>query len=458
MSLDQQRLDEWVSEHLQRVVELRHDIHAHPELGFNTPLTCHALATELRSAGLEPVSLTGGLFVDIGPSPPQVGLRADIDALPLTEETDLPFSSVFDGRMHACGHDVHAAVALGAALALAAQPALPVGVRVIFQPAEEVLGGALSVIDEGAIEGLKQIFALHCEPRQEVGTAGTRSGPITAACDQFEVTLRANGGHTARPHLTVDMVDTLARLATSLPALASRRVDPRAGLSIVCGMLRAGETPNAIPTEGVLAGTVRVMSTEVWRDCEQLVRSWIDELVGGSGADVTIDYAVGVPPVENDPEAAFTFRQAISSVLGQHGVFVAEQSLGGEDFAWYGDSSAIALARLGVRAPGALPTDLHQGGFIADDAAIEVGVRLMTTVAADAAHQLAGEDLDDLDDQDASDDSGASDESDASDQDASDETRASDETDAGSTTGGPGATPPGDGQTALEGRLRSHAT
>lgn len=297
--------------------------------------------------------------------------------------------------MHACGHDVHAAVALGAALALAQQK-LAVGVRVIFQPAEEVLGGALSVIDEGALDGLEQVYALHCEPRHEVGTAGTRSGPMTAACDKFEVTLRANGGHTARPHLTVDIVDALSRLATTLPSLASRRVDPRAGLSIVFGMLRAGDTPNAIPTEGVLAGTVRVMSTEAWRDCEQLVRSWIDEVVGGSGADVTVDYTVGVPPVENDPEAAFTFRQAISSVVGQHGFFIAEQSLGGEDFAWYADSARIALARLGVRAPGALPTDLHQGGFIADDAAIEVGIRLMVTVAVDAVHQLAGEDLDEF--------------------------------------------------------------
>lgn len=397
MSLDQQRLDKWITEHLQRVVDVRHDIHAHPELGFNTPLTCHAVATELRSSGLEPVSLTGGLWVDIGPSPPRVGLRADLDALPLQEETDLPFASVFDGRMHACGHDVHTAIALGAALALVDQPPLPVGVRVIFQPAEEVLGGALSVIDEGALDGLDQVYALHCEPRHEVGTAGTRSGPITAACDKFEVTLRANGGHTARPHLTVDIVDALARLATTLPSLASRRVDPRAGLSIVCGMLRAGETPNAIPTEGVLAGTVRVMSTEVWRDCEELMRSWIDEVVGGSGADVTIDYAVGVPPVENDPEAAFTFRQAITSVVGQQGFFVAEQSLGGEDFAWYGDRARIALARIGVRTPGSLPTDLHQGGFVADDAAIEVGVRAMVAVAVDAAYQLVGEDLDALD-------------------------------------------------------------
>ena len=395
MSLDQHGLDEWISTHLQRVIDVRHDIHAHPELGFHTPLTCHAVASELRMSGLEPVSITGGLWVDIGPTPPRVGLRADIDALPLHEETGLPFSSVFEGRMHACGHDVHAAVALGAALALAQQK-LAVGVRVIFQPAEEVLGGALSVIDEGALDGLEQVYALHCEPRHEVGTAGTRSGPMTAACDKFEVTLRANGGHTARPHLTVDIVDALSRLATTLPSLASRRVDPRAGLSIVFGMLRAGDTPNAIPTEGVLAGTVRVMSTEAWRDCEQLVRSWIDEVVGGSGADVTVDYTVGVPPVENDPEAAFTFRQAISSVVGQHGFFIAEQSLGGEDFAWYADSARIALARLGVRAPGALPTDLHQGGFIADDAAIEVGIRLMVTVAVDAVHQLAGEDLDEL--------------------------------------------------------------
>lgn len=383
MSLDQQRLDDWIEGNLQRIIDVRHDIHAHPELAFDTPLTCHAIATELRRAGLEPISFTGGLWVDIG-ADPRVGLRADIDALPLTEQTDLPYSSVFPGRMHACGHDVHTAIALGAALALADQPALPGGVRVIFQPAEEVLGGALATIDEGAMEGLEQLFALHCEPRQEVGTAGTRSGPITAACDKFEVTLRAEGGHTARPHLTVDIVDSLARLATTLPGLASRRVDPRAGLSIVFGMLQAGQSPNAIPTEGVLAGTVRVMSVEAWRDCEELIRAWTDELIGGSGADVLVDYAVGVPPVENDAETAYTLRQAITEVVGQHGTFIAEQSLGGEDFAWYGDHCRIALGRLGVRRPGAVPTDLHQSGFVADDGAIEVGIRIMVTAALHA--------------------------------------------------------------------------
>lgn len=391
--IDQQRLDSWVREHLSRVIDVRHDIHAHPELGFDTPLTCHAIATELRASGLEPVSLPGGLYVDIGPAPVRVGLRADIDALPLPEETGLPWASVFEGRMHACGHDVHAAVALGAALALADQPSLPCGVRVIFQPAEEVLGGALSVIDEGVVEGIEQMFAVHCEPHNDVGTAGTRSGPITAACDKFEVTLRSTGGHTARPHLTVDLVDALARLATGLPGLASRRVDPRAGLSIVFGSLRAGEAANAIPTEGMLAGTVRVLSTEVWRECEHLVRGWIDELVGASGAEITVDYAVGVPPVDNDPEAAFALRQAITSVVGHAGTFVPPQSMGGEDFAWYGDRCRIALARLGTRAPGSDTTDLHQGAFVADDGAIEVGVRIMVAAAIDAAVNLVGEDL-----------------------------------------------------------------
>ncbi|WP_153505298.1 amidohydrolase [Cumulibacter manganitolerans] len=391
--MDRQRLDAWVEQDLQRVIDVRHDIHAHPELGFDTPLTCHAIATELRASGLEPVMIRGGLYVDIGDGPPRVGVRADIDALPLPEETDLPWASVFPGRMHACGHDVHAAVALGTALALADQPDLAAGVRVIFQPAEEVLGGALAVIDEGAVDGLEQMFALHCEPHHEVGTAGTRSGPITAACDKFEVTLRSTGGHTARPHLTVDIVDALARLATGLPALASRRVDPRAGLSIVFGSLQAGEAANAIPTEGTLAGTVRVMTPRVWRDCEELVRGWISELVGQSGAEITIDYAVGVPPVDNDPEAAFALRQAIFEVVGAHGTFVPEQSMGGEDFAWYGERCRIALARLGVRAPDQPKTDLHQGAFIADDGAIEVGVRILAAAAVDAVEQLVGEPL-----------------------------------------------------------------
>ncbi|WP_106849614.1 amidohydrolase [Blastococcus sp. Marseille-P5729] len=393
MTIDQHQLDTWLKDNLQRVIDVRHDIHAHPELGFDTPLTCHALTTELQADGLEPVAFRGGLYVDIGPQPPRVGLRADIDALPLPEQTGLPFSSVFEGRMHACGHDVHAAVAMGAALALADQPELPVGVRVVFQPAEEVLGGAESVIEAGLLDGIEQMYALHCEPHHDVGTAGTRSGPITAACDNIKVRLRSTGGHTARPHLTVDMVDALARLATGLPALASRRVDPRAALSIVFGSIRAGDAANAIPAEGVLQGSIRVLSLDVWRNCELLVRGWVDELVGTSGADVEVDYMVGVPPVDNHPEAAYILRQAISSVCGANGVFVPHQSMGGEDFAWYGDRTRIALARLGVRAPGAPITDLHQSAFMADDGAIEVGVRIMVAAATAAAHDIAGDDL-----------------------------------------------------------------
>ncbi len=384
--LDPDRLDSWIAKHVGEIIEVRRDIHAHPELGFDTPLTVHALRAPLVDAGLAPVDFPGGLYVDIGPSgdEPRVGLRADIDALPLPETTGLPWASVFADRSHACGHDVHAAVALGAALALADQPALPGGVRVIFQPAEETLGGARTVVERGILDPLEQVFALHCEPHAEVGVLGTRLGAITSACDYLEIRLRGSGGHTARPHLTADIVNALGRVVTELPAMLSRRCDPRAGMSMVFGSVHAGVAANAIPAEGTLTGTLRVLSMEEWRGAEKLVREIVESVVAGTGASLEIDYEPGVPPVHNDVESHLILRHAMASVVGESQVYTPEQSLGGEDFAWYGEKTKIALGRLGVRRPGTPITDLHQGGFVADDAAIEYGIATLVRAAVGA--------------------------------------------------------------------------
>lgn len=387
--LDRDRLTEWLISHRRRLIAVRHDIHAHPELGFDTTRTVAALERQLLADGLRPVRFTGGLYVDVGRGRPTVGLRADIDGLPLAEQTGLDYASVIEGRSHACGHDVHAAVALGAALAIGDQPVVPGAVRVIFQPAEEILGGARAVLDDGIADGLHRMFALHCEPHMEVGTVGTRSGPMTAACDHLEVWLSSTGGHTARPHLTTDIVDALARLVTTLPGLASRQVDPRAGLSIVFGAIHAGNAANAIPSEGYLAGTVRVLSMTAWRDAEQLITELIDSVARLTGARLRLDYAKGVPPVINDPDSYTLLRSAIHDAVGEANFFLPAQSMGAEDFAWYAEGSSIALGRLGVRSPGGPVTDLHQGVFRADDGAIAVGVRTLVHAAYAALAEQA---------------------------------------------------------------------
>jgi amidohydrolase len=379
-------LGSWVADHEADLIAVRRDLHSHPELGWQEHRTTALLSEHLRRAGLRPSLLPSGtgLVCDIGSGSPTVALRADIDALPLPDVKNVPYRSTVDGVCHACGHDVHTTVALGAALALHAAPELPGRVRMIFQPAEEQTpGGALGVMDAGALDGVDRIFALHCDPATDVGRIGVRTGAITAASDSVEVTLSGPGGHTARPHLTVDLVYAMGRLITDLPGLLTRVVDPRASLSLVWGAVQAGVAPNAIPQSGQVRGTVRMLDRDVWADAEKLVRRLVEEIVAPTGAVAEVNYQRGVPPVINESRSTALIRDAVRASLGPQGLVGTPQSLGGEDFGWYLDTVPGALARLGVRGgrePGD-QHDLHQGDFDVDERAIAIGVRLMSTLA-----------------------------------------------------------------------------
>jgi amidohydrolase len=327
------------------------------------------------------------LVCDIGSGPRTVALRADVDALPVHDAKDVAYRSTVAGVCHACGHDAHTAILVGTARALAEAGDLPGRVRVVFQPAEESLpGGALAAIDGGALKDVQQIFALHCDPRLETGLVGLRAGPITAACDRVEVRVTGPGGHTARPHVTVDVVDALGRVITEVPGLLSRRADPRHAMSLVWGTVGAGAAANAIPREGTLRGTVRMLSADAWQRAEDLVRELIADVVRPTGAAVEVGYVQGVPPVVNDPGAVEVLRSAARTAVGPEAVVPAEQSLGGEDFAWYLQHVPGALGRLGVRRPDAPgpPHDLHQPDFDIDEDALGVGVRLLARTAVAA--------------------------------------------------------------------------
>ena len=231
-----------------------------------------------------------GLVVDIGSGPgPLIALRADLDALPVDDRTDDPWASTVQGVAHACGHDLHASALLGAGLALAAvADQLPGRVRLIFQPAEEIMpGGALMAIEAGVLDGVSRIFGLHADPAIDVGTVGLREGPLTGAADSLDVLLAGKGGHTSRPHLTEDLTFALGKLVTELPAVLSRRLDPRAGVSVVWGIVRSGSAVNVIPATGRAGGTVRMLDAVAWVDAEALVRDTIEQIVEPYG--VTAD-------------------------------------------------------------------------------------------------------------------------------------------------------------------------
>jgi amidohydrolase len=377
-------LTSWVNDHYSELVDLRRRIHARPELAFAEYATTELLLGRLEAARLRPRRLPSGtgVIVDVGPGPRTVALRADIDALPLPDLKNVTYRSTVDGVCHACGHDAHTAIALGTALALAEAPALPGRVRVIFQPAEERMGGAREVINAGGLDGVERLYALHCDAHLPVGNVGLRVGAITAACDLVEVRLRGPGGHTARPHLTVDLVDTLARIATNTPGLLARQVDVRAGMSLVWGAILAGEAPNTIPSEGILRGTVRVLDHAAWSDAEKQVTSAILDVTAGTGASVDVNYERGVPPVINDESSVQLMRAAIAAELGENAITGTRTSMGGEDFAWYGEHVPVTMARLGVHGEHlSTVRDLHQGNFDIDERALGLGVRVLVSTA-----------------------------------------------------------------------------
>lgn len=374
------------------LVAFRRDLHMHPELGNQEFRTTAAIKERLEKAGLRPrvLAMGTGLVCDIGPEAdglPVLALRADIDALPIPDmKTECAYRSTVPDRAHACGHDVHTAVVLGAGLVLAGlheRGLLPRPVRLLFQPAEEVLpGGAADAIESGVLDGVGRIIAVHCDPRVDAGRIGLRTGAITSACDRIEVALDGPGGHTARPHLTTDMVTAAARVAVDVPALIARRVDSRSGLAVTWGRIESGHAPNVIPQHAELSGTVRCLDLAAWRQAPDVVHAAIDEVATLHRAKSEINYVRGVPPVVNDAVVTELLRDAMTARRGTDSIETTEQSLGGEDFSWYLERVPGALARLGVRTPGERTVrDLHQGDFDADEHAITVGVELFTAAA-----------------------------------------------------------------------------
>ncbi|MEU5977166.1 amidohydrolase [Streptomyces sp. NPDC047315] len=383
------------------LIAFRRDLHMHPELGNQEFRTTAAIKARLELAGLAPrvLGMGTGLVCDIGTwdgVQPLLALRADIDALPIPDtKTTVPYRSTVPERAHACGHDVHTTAVLGAGIVLAEldrEGLLPAPVRLVFQPAEEVLpGGAPDAIECGVLDGVGAIIAVHCDPRVDAGSVGLRAGPITSACDRLEISLDGPGGHTARPHLTTDLVTAAAKVVTEVPSLVARRSDARSGLAVTWGRIESGHAPNVIPNHAELSGTVRCLDLETWRAAPDLVHAAVDEIATVHRAKSQIDYIRGVPPVVNDPAVTELIRDAQTARGGAQSIEDTEQSLGGEDFSWYLEHVPGALARLGVRRPGdTVRRDLHRGDFDVDEESIRVGVELFTAAALLHGHRAQG--------------------------------------------------------------------
>ncbi|WIK84833.1 amidohydrolase [Pseudoglutamicibacter albus] len=378
----------------ESLVAFRRELHADPELSFEEFRTTDRIVEALEKAGLEPQRLQDtGAYVDIGEGPFAIGLRADIDALPVTEVTGLEYASKNKGVAHACGHDVHTTVMLGVALVLHRlnqEGKLNARVRVIFQPAEEKMpGGAKKVIKQGIIDSLPRLAALHCEPRILAGRVGTRIGAITSASDTIRIRLHGRGGHTSRPHLTEDLVYAMAQIALGVPAVLSRRIDVRSAVSVVWGQISAGNAPNAIPAFGTLSGTMRCLDAGAWDQAGELLDQVIKQVAAPYNVEVEVDHIRGVPPVVNAESETALIEEAARQEIGGEAIELMPQSMGGEDFAWMTMRKPGVLMRLGTRRPGGPVYDLHQGDYNPDESAIKTGVAVMTRAALLAADEAA---------------------------------------------------------------------
>jgi amidohydrolase len=375
------------------LVGIRRDLHAHPEIGHEEHRTTGIIVDLLERAGLvvKVLPVGTGAYCDIVPagfdySDGLVGLRADIDALPIPDGKRVPYASVHPGIAHACGHDVHTTILLGVGMVLSRlldQGQLDRGVRLIFQPAEESSpGGAVDAIEGGVLSDVSEVYALHCDPRTQVGQLAFKVGPITAAVDRVRITLTGSGGHTSRPHLTADLVGALGALATEMQLLLSRRVDPRSGVSLVWGRISSGTVANAIPETGTIEGTLRALDNAGWQLAKHLVPELAEQIVAPFGVGITVSVTDGVPPAVNHSAGVRRMIRATTEMLGSAAVAATEQSLGGEDFSWMLQQTPGALARLGVRPADATGwPDLHHPNFDADEDCIPIGLKVLAQLA-----------------------------------------------------------------------------
>ncbi len=376
------------------LVELRRDLHAHPELAFQEERTAARLAAALGAVpGAEVARVAGtGVIARVrgrDRGAPAVAVRGDIDALPIQEATGLPFASRVPGVMHACGHDVHAAWAVGAAYLLAERPARG-DVVVVLQPAEETGHGATAVLESGVLDGVAAIFGAHVDRRFTVGEVVAQPGPLAASADTVTITLTGSGAHGARPHEGADPIVGAATLVSALQTIVSRRIDPARPAVVTIGSLHAGSAPNVIPDRATLAGTLRAVDPETRRLLHDEVRRIAESTAALHHLHADVALELGPPPIVNPPEPVGWARRAATTLLGEEAVVpLGTVNLGGEDFAWYLERITGCFLRIGAREPGGAPIPAHSPHFYAAEESIFVGAAVLAETARIASQALA---------------------------------------------------------------------
>ncbi|WP_286191211.1 amidohydrolase [Synechococcus sp. FACHB-909] len=375
-------LEDTLQSLLPELIQIRRHIHRHPELSGHEQQTAALVAGELRRWGWEVREGVGrtGVVAELGPvGAPLVALRADMDALPIEERTELPYASSRQGLMHACGHDIHTTVGLGVARLLAGvADRLTARVRLLFQPAEETAEGAAWMRADGAMEGVQALFGVHVFPSLEVGTVGVRSGSLTAAAGELEVEVLGEGGHGARPHQSTDAIWIAARVVSGLQEAISRRLDPLHPVVVSFGLIEGGKAFNVIADHVRLLGTVRCLDLEVHAQLPGWIEDTVHALCQGHGGEARVHYRCISPPVHNDPELTQLVADTAVGLLGRSKVQWLEQpSLGAEDFAQLLEGTRGTMFRLGVAGPGGC-TPLHSNSFDPDEGCLEVGIKVLT--------------------------------------------------------------------------------
>ena len=396
-------IDKAISKNLNTIIDLRHQIHQYPELGNREYKTAKLVAKHLRSLGIEvetDIAYTGVVGILKGNKPgPVVAVRADMDALPVTEETDLSFKSTVKttylnkevGVMHACGHDIHTSVQLGVASVLASMKrSLPGTVKFIFQPAEEgpppgEEGGADLMLKEGVFANLKPsaIFGLHTHPCLAVGELGLTIGPAMAAVDHFIITIKGKQSHGAYPHKSVDPIIMATEAVDAFQTIRSRSLSPLEPSVVTVGIIRGGERFNIIPEQVHLEGTVRTYNPEVQDMVEHRMNKILEGITLAYGGSFELDYDRGTPATINNPELAKQMIPTMERVVGKNNLKFLDPVMGGEDFAFFANEVPGMYYRLGVLKPGTTSGWVHTPTFRADDSCLEVGIRAMSNLVVD---------------------------------------------------------------------------